>query len=149
MEAVFRKAVELKSNDASVLAQAGDFAVLAHKNKEALDFYERAVKLNQAPRDEATRNLREKYIRALAANKRGAEAIPLLEQFVRDPSQAQRQDLFELLVELYEQGGQFEKAIDHYKRSLSLDGGEPKAHFQLANMQLHISLQHLHAQPPS
>ena len=48
------------------------------------------MKLNQAPRDEATKNLREKYIRALAANNRGAEAIPLLEQFVRDPSQAQR-----------------------------------------------------------
>ena len=136
MEAVFRKAVELKPKDASVLAQAGDFAVLAHKSREALDFYERAVKLNQAPRDEATKNLREKYIRALAANNRGAEAIPLLEQFVRDPSQAQRQDLFELLVELYEQGGQVEKAIEHYKRSLLIDGGEPTNHVNLANMQL-------------
>ena len=136
MDAVFRKAVELKPNDASVLAQAGDFSVLAHKNKEALDFYERAVKLNQAPRDEATKNLREKYIRALAANNRAAEAIPLLEQFVRDPSQAQRQDMFELLVELYEQGGQVDKAIEHTQRSLSLDGGEPRNHFQLANMQL-------------
>ena len=54
MEAAFRKAVELKPDDASVLAQAGDFAVLARKTKEALEFYERAVKLNQAPRDEAT-----------------------------------------------------------------------------------------------
>ena len=136
MDAVFRKAVELKPNDASVLAQAGDFAVLAHKGKEALEFYERAVKLNQAPRDEATKNLREKYIRALAANNREAEAIPLLEQFARDPSQTQRQDLFELLGELYEQGGHTDKAIDHYKRSLVLDAGEPRNHFNLANMQL-------------
>ncbi len=136
MEVVFRKAVELRPNDASVLAQAGDFSVLAHKSKDALDFYARAVKLNQAPRDEHTKNLREKYIRALAANNRGAEAIPLLEQFVRDPNQAQRQELFELLVELYEQGGQFDKAIDQYKRSLVFDAGDPKNHFQLANMQL-------------
>ena len=141
MDSVFRKAVELKPNDASVLAQAGDFAVLAHKGKEALEFYERAVKLNQAPRDEATKNLREKYIRALAANNRGAEAIPLLEQFARDPSQTQRQDLFELLGELYEQGGETEKAIEHYKRSLVLDAGEPRNHFNLANMQLRAKKQ--------
>ncbi|MEO6787059.1 MAG: tetratricopeptide repeat protein [Chthoniobacteraceae bacterium] len=136
METVFAKAVELKPDDASVLAQAGDFAVLARKNKEALDFYERAVKLNQPVRDEATKNLREKYIRALAANSRGAEAIPLLEQFARDPNQSLRQDLFELLGELYEQSGQMDKAIDHYKRSLVLDAGEPRNHFNLANMQL-------------
>ncbi len=135
-ETVYRKAVELKPKDASVLAQAGDFAVLAHKGKEALEFYERAVKLNQAPRDEATKNLREKYIRALAANDRGAEAIPLLEQFARDPNQSLRQDLFELLGELYEQAGQTEKAIEHYKRSLVLDAGEPRNHFNLANMQI-------------
>ena len=136
MDAVFRKAVELKPNDASVLAQAGDFAVLARKNTDALDFYERAVKLNQPPRDEATKNLREKFIRALAANDRGAEAIPLLEQFARDPGESLRQDLFELLGELYEQGGQMEKAIEHYQRSLVLDAGEPRNHFNLANMQL-------------
>ena len=141
MEAVFRKAVELKPKDASVLAQAGDFAVLTHKGKEALEFYERAVKLNEAPRDEATKNLREKYIRALAANDRGAEAIPLLEQFARDPNQSLRQDLFELLGELYEQAGQAEKAIEHYKRSLVLDAGEPRNHFNLANMQLRAKKQ--------
>jgi tetratricopeptide (TPR) repeat protein len=136
METAFRKAVELKPGDASVLAQAGDFAVLAHKGKEALDFYERAVKLNQAARDEATKNLREKYIRALAANGRRAEAIPLLEQFARDPNESLRQDLFELLGELYEQSGEADKAIEHYKRSLVLDAGEPRNHFNLANMQL-------------
>ena len=141
METVFRKAVEMKPNDASVLAQAGDFSVLAHKNKEALEFYERAVKLNQAPRDEATKNLREKYIRALAANDRKAEAIPLLEQFARDPNESLRQDLFELLGELYEQGGETDKAIEHYKRSLVLDAGEPRNHFNLANMQLRAKKQ--------
>ena len=141
METVFSKAVELKPNDASVLAQAGDFAVLAGKGKEALEFYERAVKLNQAPRDEATKNLREKYIRSLAANNRGAEAIPLLEQFARDPSQTQRQELFELLGELYEQGGQMDKAIDLYRRSLLLDSGEPRNHIRLFNMQLRAKKQ--------
>jgi tetratricopeptide (TPR) repeat protein len=136
METVFRRAVELKPDDASVLAQAGDFSVLARKNKEALDFYERAVKLNQPARDEATKNLREKYIRALAANDRGAEAIPLLEQFARDPNESLRQDLFELLGELYEQDKQMDKAIEHYKRGLLLDVGEPTNHFNLADTQI-------------
>ena len=136
METVFRRAVELKPDDASVLAQAGDFAVLARKNREALEFYERAVKLNQPARDEATKNLREKYIRALAANDRGAEAIPLLEKFARDPNQALRQDLFELLGELYEQGKQMDKAIEHYRRGLLLDVGEPTNHFNLADTQI-------------
>jgi tetratricopeptide (TPR) repeat protein len=136
MEVAFRKAVELKPGDASVLAQAGDFFVLARRNKEALEFYERAVKLNQPPRDEATKNLREKYIRALAANDRKAEAIPLLEQFARDPNESVRQDLFELLGELYEQNGETDKAIEQYKRSLVIDAAEPTNHFNLANMQL-------------
>lgn len=136
MEAVFKKAVELKPDDSSVLAQAGDFSVLAQKNKEALEFYERAVRLNQPARDEATKNLPEKYIRALAANGRKAEAIPLIERMMRDPNQSTRQGLFDLLCEFYEQSGQPEKAIEHYKRSLLLDTSEPRNHFNLANMQL-------------
>ena len=110
--------------------------MLARKNKEALEFYERAVKLNQAARDEATKNLREKYIRSLLANDRKAEAIPLLEQFARDPNESMRNDLFELLGELYEQNGDLDKAIDHYKHSLVLDASEPTNHFNLADMQI-------------
>jgi len=136
MEVAFRKAVETRPNDASVLTQAADFFVLARRNKDALDFYERAVKLNQAARDEATKNLREKYIRALVANDRKAEAIPLLEQFARDPNQSLRQDLFELLGELYEQSGQVDKALEQYQRSLILDTSAPTNHFNLANIQL-------------
>ena len=141
MEVAFRKALELKPGDASILTQVGDYYVLAGRNKEALEFYERAVKLNQPPRDEATKNLREKHIRALLANDRRAEAVPLLEQFTRDPNQAQRQDLFELLGELYEQAGDVDKALDHYKQSLVLDAGEPRNHFNLANMQLRAKRQ--------
>ena len=136
MEVAFRKAVEFKPNDASVLAQTADFFVLARRNKEALEFYERAVKLNQAPRDEATKNLREKFIRTLVANDRKAEAIPLLEQFARDPNQSLRQDLFEMLGELYEQNGQVDKALEQYKQSLVLDSSAPTNHFNLANMQM-------------
>jgi tetratricopeptide (TPR) repeat protein len=94
------------------------------------------VKLNQPARDEATKNLREKYIRALVANDRKAEAIPLLEQFARDPNQSLRQDLFEMLGELYEQSGQVDKALEQYERSLILDASGPTNHFNLANMQL-------------
>jgi len=136
MEIAFRKAVETKPDDAPVLAQAGDFFVLARRNKEALEFYQRAVKLNQPARDEATKNLREKYIRLLIANDRKAEAIPLLEQFARDPNESLRNDLFELLGELYEQSGQVDKALDQYQHSLVLDTSDAKNHFNLANMQI-------------
>jgi tetratricopeptide (TPR) repeat protein len=136
MDAAFRKAVEYRPGDASVLTQAGDFFVLSRRNKEALEFYERAVKLNQAASDEATKNLREKYIDALIANDRKAEAIPILEEFARDPNESLRHDLFEKLGELYEQSGQIDKALDHYKHSLVLDASEPTNHFNLANLQL-------------
>ena len=136
MEIAFRRAAETKPDDASVLAQTGDFFVLARRNKEALEFYERAVKLKQPARDEATKNLREKYIRALLANDRKAEAIPLLEQFARDPNGTLSNDLFEMLGELYEESGQTDKAMEHYRNSLVLDASEPKNHFNLANTQL-------------
>ena len=136
METVFRKAVELKPDDASVLAQAGDFFALARNNKEALDFYARAVKLNQAPTDEATKNLREKHIRALLANDRKAEALPLLEQLARDPATSMRGDLYEFLAELYEQAGQVDKALEQYKQSLVLDVSAPSNHIRLAFAQI-------------
>ena len=136
METAFRKAAEFKPEDASVLTQVGDFYAMAKDFKQALEFYERAVKLNQTPRDEATKNLREKHVRALIANERKAEAIPLLEELARDPSAGTRHDLFEFLGELYQQAGQFDKAIDHYKNSLVLDASEPRNHLFLANVQM-------------
>ncbi len=136
MEVVFRKAAELKPTDASVLTQVGDFFALARNQKETLNFFERAVKLNQPARDEATKNLREKHIRALIANDRKTEALPLLEQLARDPSMALRGDLYELLGELYEQTAQFDKAIEFYKNALVFDTKEPTNHLHLANMQL-------------
>ena len=136
MEAAYTRAGELKPDDASVLTQVGDFYVLGRDHKRALEFYERAVKLNQAPKDEATKNLREKHIRALIRNERTAEAIPLLEQLAKDPSGGMRHDLFEFLGELYQQTGQTDKAIEHYKQSLVLDASEPRNHLYLANVQM-------------
>ncbi len=136
METAFRKAVELKPDDASVLAQTGDFFTLARKQKEALDFYAQAVKLNQAPTDEAMKNLREKHIRALIANDRKAEALPLLERLARDPSVSMRSDLYEFLAELYEQAGQVDKALEQYKQSLVLDVSSPTNHIRLAYAQI-------------
>ncbi len=140
MEAAFHKAAELKPDDASVLAQTGDFYTLIRDEKKALEFYDRAVKLNQPIRDEATRNLREKHIRALANNGRAREAIPLLEQLVRDPVFQSGNSLFEYLGELYEQTGQPEKAIEQYKQSLALDAAEPRNHINLAEAQLRAKL---------
>lgn len=136
MEEAFRKASESKPNDASVLAQTGDFYTLMHDEKKALEFYERAVKLNQPARDEATQNLREKYIRALANNGRARDAVPLLEELLRDPVHKAGNALFEYLGELYEQTGQPEKAVEQYKQSLALDSAEPRNHINLAEAQL-------------
>jgi tetratricopeptide (TPR) repeat protein len=136
MEVAFRKAAELKPQDASVLTRVGDFYALARDQKQALEFYEKAIALNQAPTDEATRNLREKHIHALVKNNRTAEAIPLLEKLAKDPAAGTRHELFELLGELYQQSGQMDKAIEHYRQSLVLDAGEPRNHLFLANVQM-------------
>jgi tetratricopeptide (TPR) repeat protein len=45
-------------------------------------------------------------------------------------------ELFEMLGELYQQSGQMDKAIDHYKQSLVLDASEPRNHLFLADVQI-------------
>lgn len=136
MESVFRKASDLKPDSASVLTQAGDFFVLARQNKDALSFYERAMKLAQVPSDEPTRNLPEKYADLLIKEGRTADALVVLEKLAASANQSLRSDLYERLGELYEEAGQVDKAVEHFRQTLVLDTVEPRNHHRLADVQL-------------
>lgn len=136
MESAFRRASELKPDNASVLTQTGDFFVLARQPKVALSFYERAMKLNQTPVDEATKNLREKFADLLIKDGRAADALPVLEKLASETQQSMRSDLYDRLSELYEQAGQIDKAVDHIRQTLVLDTASPTNHYKLANVQL-------------
>jgi tetratricopeptide (TPR) repeat protein len=149
MEFAFRKAAELKPDDASALTQAGDFFALARNlapdfftrmrdPKQPVDFYERATKLNQAPRDLATKSLPEKYAKALKAAGRVAEAITALERLANDPRQPISGALYEELGQWYEETGQVDKAVEHFRQTLVLDTSEPKNHYRLEDLLLRV-----------
>jgi tetratricopeptide (TPR) repeat protein len=136
MTAVYQRIAELGPNDAAALTSAGDFFTLLREHVRAADLYDRAIKLNQPARDAATKNLREKHIRALIGAGRKAEALPLLDEFARDPSQSLRTDLSQWLGELYLQAGQADKAIEHLKQTLILDVSDADNHIALASLQM-------------
>ncbi len=132
IESVYHKALELTPKSAAALAQFGDYFALARDHKRAITQFEHALALNQPPTHPSLENLREKLATALVADGRKTEALPMLERLVTDfPA---RSDLGNLLAEVYEQTGQIDKALDYYKRSLSLDLTRPDNHIELAQM---------------
>ncbi len=136
METAFTKAGDLKPDSASVLAQTGNFFAEVGQQKKALTYYEKAMKLNQAPTDDATRNLPEKYADLLIKDGRTSDALPVLERLANDPQQSLRSDLYDRLSELYEQAGQIDKAVDHIRQTLVLDTSAPNNHYRLAQVQI-------------
>ena len=132
IESVYHKALELTPRSAAALAQFGDYFALSRDHKRAILHFEQALALNQPPTHPSLENLREKLATALVADGRKTEALPMLERLVTDfPA---RSDLGNLLAEVYEQTGQIDKALDYYKRSLSLDLTRPDNHIELAQM---------------
>jgi tetratricopeptide (TPR) repeat protein len=130
IEAAYRKALDIAPQSASALAQYGDYFVLLRDYKKAISYFEQAKMLNQPPTHPSLENLREKLATALVADGRKQEALPMLERLASDfPARA---DLGLMLAEVYEQTGQSDKALDYYKRSLSLDLTSPDNHISLA-----------------
>lgn len=134
--AIYQKAIELSPHDAAALAQAGDFFILARDAKQALDLYERAVKLNAKTAHPSLDNIQEKLARAYIVQDRRDEAIVILEQIAKDPDTANRPELFELLGGLYEDGENFDKALVAYEQVIALDGGGAQSYLDLANLQI-------------
>ena len=132
IESVYQKALEIAPKNAAAIAQFGDYFALSRDHKRAIVQFEQALALKQAPTHPALENLREKLAIALVADGRKSDALPMLERLVADfPG---RSDLGNLLAEVYEQTGQIDKALEYYKRSLSLDLTRPDNHIDLAQV---------------
>ena len=130
IEAAYRKALEINPNNATALAQFGDYFALLRDHKRAISNFEQAKALKQPANHPSLENLGEKLAIALVADGRKAEALPMIERLVAD--HPDRTDLGMMLAELYDQTGQTEKALEYYQRSLSLDLTKPDNHISLA-----------------
>jgi tetratricopeptide (TPR) repeat protein len=135
-DALFRKAAELGSNDALVQAKVGNHFIDAREVEQAVPYYRAALRLPQNSDDPILVNVALKLARALEATGQRKEAIAVLEHGVK--VEPLRFEDYELLGELYESSGEYEKALENYKQSLMLDASEPRNHLRLADMQMRM-----------
>ncbi len=134
MNTVYRKAVELGSDDVTILTKAADYFVLSKQVKEAIPFYLKVLNIRPSATDAPLNNVRDKLARSLIITGQREEAIRYLEDIIKDSPL--RFETYELLGELYEQQDDLEKALANYEHSLLLDASEPRNHLRLAELLL-------------
>jgi tetratricopeptide (TPR) repeat protein len=134
INAHYRKAIDFGKTDAGTLAKAADYFILSRQIKEAVPLYRAAIQLGPKSTEPGTANLREKLARALILTDQRNEAIGVLEEITRETPN--RFETFELLGELYEQKGEFDKAFLNYSNSLKADSSDPRNHLRLAELLL-------------
>jgi tetratricopeptide (TPR) repeat protein len=137
MNALFRKAAELGPADAVLQAKVGNYFVDSRQTKDSIPFYEAALKLRQAgEEDPALANVGDKLGAALVEAGRIDEAIKVLEQVTKE--NPLRFETSEVLGKLYEERGDFDKALTNYKQSLLIDASEPQNHIRILRMELRM-----------
>ena len=134
MNAVYRRAAELAGDDTVILSRVGDYFVLSLQVKEAVPYYLKVVAAPQTDENPPLDNTRDKLARAFIVTQRRDEAISVLEQMAKD--NPLRFATFELLGELYQQKGEYEKALHNFEHSLLLDASEPLNYLRLNNLLL-------------
>ena len=134
MNAIYRKAAELGSDDATIQSKVGDYFVLSRQVKEAIPFYRAALNAPLPGEESPLHNLREKLARAFLVTDQRDEALQMLEQIARE--NPMRYETYELLGELYEQKGETGKALAAYEQSLLLDGSRPDNYLRVAEIHL-------------
>ena len=134
MNAVYRRAGDLAGEDATILSRVADYFVLSRQVKEAIPFYLKVVAAPPMENDPPIGNTRDKLARAFIVTQKRDEAIGVLEQMAKD--NPLRFATFELLGELYQQKGEYEKAAHHYEHSLLLDNSEPVSYLRLGDLLL-------------
>ncbi len=132
INALYLKAADLGKNEAGILAKTGDYFILSRQIKDAVPIYRAAIELGPNASEPGTANLREKLARALILTDQRDEAIRVLEDITRETPN--RFETFELLGELYEQKGEFDKAFQSYSNSLKADSSDPRNHLRLAEL---------------
>jgi tetratricopeptide (TPR) repeat protein len=137
MNALFRKAGELGKSQALIQAKVGNYFVDSRQVKEAIPYYESANRLRQPTDDEpALTNVGDKLAAAYTESGRRDEAITVLEQVTKE--NPLRFESFEVLGRLYEEKGDFDRAVRSYKQSLLIDASEPQNHLRVLRMQLRM-----------
>ena len=134
INALYRKATELGKGDPATLAKAGDYFILSRQIKEAVPLYRAAIQLGPNAAEPGAANLREKLARALILTDQRDDAIRVLEEITRETPN--RFETCELLGELYERKGEFDKAFQSYSNSLKADSSDPRNHLRLAELLL-------------
>jgi tetratricopeptide (TPR) repeat protein len=129
MNAVYRRVGELAGNDSEILAQVADYFVLSRQVKEAIPFYLKAIADPSQWRDSGLNETRDKLARAFIITQQRDEAIGVLEQLAKETPT--RFVTFEMLGELYEQSGDFDKAVRNYQQSLMLDASQAQNYLRL------------------
>ncbi len=136
MTSVYRRAGELAGDDATILSRVADYFVLSRQVKEAIPFYLRVVAAPQTEKDPPINNTRDKLARAFIVTQRRDEAIEVLEKMANEPPL--RYATFELLGELYQQKGDFEKALHNFEHSLLLDASVPQNYLRMCFLHLQM-----------
>ena len=134
MNAVYWRAGDFAGDDAALLSRVGDYFVLSRQVKESIPFYLKVIAAPQTEKDPPVNNTRDKLARAFIVTQQRDEAIGVLEQMAKD--NPKRFPTFELLGELYQQKGEFEKALQNFERSLLLDASEPQNYLRLSILQI-------------
>ncbi len=132
MNDVYRRAAELAGDDMTVVSRAGDYFVLSQQVKEAIPYYQKVVAAPVPDKDPLLSDTRVKLAKAFFITQRRDEAIAVLEQMAKDDPL--RFTTFEMLGELYQQRGEFEKALHNFEHSLLLDNSEPQNYVRLSLM---------------
>ncbi len=139
IDRVFAKALQFGPGDPLVLNRVADFYVASDRIPEALALYVKILENQSGVSAPLLVNVREKLARGLLAGGKRDEAITVLEEMVRDnPLQYES---YELLGQLYQEKGDFEKALGVCEQSLLLSPNQPANYLRVSDlcMRLHRS----------
>jgi tetratricopeptide (TPR) repeat protein len=135
LNSALEKALAAAKDDPLIIARVADFHVLSRQVKSAIPLYLSVLKLRKnAPPELAIATVQDKLARSFRINGQRDEAIAILQELIKD--NPLRYESYELLGELHEEKGEFEKALANYQQALLIDGSQPINHLRVADMLL-------------
>jgi tetratricopeptide (TPR) repeat protein len=143
VNAVFRKALVLAPNDASVLKDAADYFAASQQVQEAIPLYLRVLELQ--PNDS---NAREKLATGFILTNQRAKAIQMLQEIIQQ--HPEKYQTYELLGRILEENGKalaqaekpeeakadFLKAAANYEQGILINANQPDLYLHLAELLL-------------
>ena len=136
VNAIYRKALELGSDDPVVLNRVADYFGQTRQVKQAIPLYLKILELQPPLPDRLVSSIREKLAESFLLNNQRHEAIKVLEEMIRvNPL---RYGTYEFLGTLYEEEGNLEKAAANYESSLLLNPNQPANYLRVADIFLRL-----------